>query len=156
MRQGAGARLRHNHERPHGVGLSHVRGLICVRCRISRVWTPLISSEWDHPISSQWDHRPEPLFDPERRVFAHRPGLLAHHERGELDGRVTGSWGCAVRRRLIAQRRNRSDLLPLRPIASFVIAPGDRLDAIMRAYPQDPVTLLVGKSLGLRPEVDMG
>jgi len=37
-------------------------------CRISCDWTHLISSEWDHPISSQWDHRPEPLFDPERRV----------------------------------------------------------------------------------------
>ena len=29
-----------------------------------------ISSDWTHPISSHWDHRPEPLFDPERRIFA--------------------------------------------------------------------------------------
>jgi len=28
-----------------------------------------ISSDWTHLISSEWDHRPEPLFDPERRVF---------------------------------------------------------------------------------------
>jgi hypothetical protein len=29
-----------------------------------------ISCDWTHLISSQWDHRPEPLFDPERRVVA--------------------------------------------------------------------------------------
>ncbi len=28
-----------------------------------------ISSDWADLISSEWDHRPEPLFDPERRVF---------------------------------------------------------------------------------------
>src|ERR1039457_1674848 len=49
--------------------------------------------------------------------------------------RVTGSWGCAVRRRLIAQCRNSSDLLLPRPIESFGIAPEDRPDAIVRCSP---------------------
>jgi hypothetical protein len=49
--------------------------------------------------------------------------------------RVTGSWGCAVRRRLSAQCRNSSDLLLSRRIASLAIAPEDQPDAIARCSP---------------------
>jgi hypothetical protein len=58
--------------------------------------------------------------------------MYARHRQAESNW-ILG--GMRWRRRLIAQLRDSSDLLPLRPIASFVIAPGDRLDAIVRCSP---------------------
>jgi hypothetical protein len=62
-------------------------------------------------------------------------GELSPSSSGSHRRRVTGSWGCAVRRRLIAQCPNSGDLLLPRPIASFVIAFEDRPDAIVRCSP---------------------
>src|ERR1700736_5799358 len=63
--------------------------------------------------------------------------------------RVTGSWGCAVRRRLIAQCRNSSDLLLPRPIESFGIAPEDRPDAIVRCSPPGSGYSPIGRDLAV-------
>ena len=64
---------------------------------------------------------------------------LGDYDKAGADGRrrtrVTGSSGCAVRRRLTAQCRNNSNLLLPRPIASFVIASEVRPYAIVRCSP---------------------
>src|ERR1700679_3465902 len=61
--------------------------------------------------------------------YQHRFCVRNHYQR------VTGSWGWAARRRLIAQSKNSRHLLLPRPIALFVVAPEYRPDAIVRCSP---------------------
>jgi hypothetical protein len=50
-----------------------------------------------------------------------------------------------MQREMTGQHRNSSRLLVPPQNSSFVFKPDDRPDAVVRAHPQDPVTLLLEK-----------